>query len=305
MSPNPLDRLHHLRISSVLKEWRNLRIKAILIGTLVEIGGSILVGVIAIALGVDLHTPSLPVLAASTGIGFGLTFLGGFVAARLARTAELMNSGIVGAIVVALGVSFLSFSPNPMWLDVTALLLTIPVAMLGGHLARGKGEKVAIVSGPGGKMKRFLQTVALLFGILLLGIVAFIAYDMHSARPHTVQLVTAEELTVAEVDYLKQGGFLELNEKLIYFSSEGGIESAGVLLTDRRVISYQGNIVEAGNIEDIEDISVHDADSMWEVTTIMITMKDNTQVMCRIFKTNGGDKRFLTTLRNLSIKSGP
>ena len=154
-------------------------------------------------------------------------------------------------------------------------------------------------------MKRFLQTVALLFGILLLGIVAFIAYDMHSARPHTVQLVTAEELTVAEVDYLKQGGFLELNEKLIYFSSEGGIESAGVLLTDRRVISYQGNIVEAGNIEDIEDISVHDADSMWEVTTIMITMKDNTQVMCRIFKTNGGDKRFLTTLRNLSIKSGP
>jgi hypothetical protein len=282
-----------------MKKWPKISIKAILIGTLVDIGGSILVGVvIAIVLGIDFLTSGGAVLAASVVIGWGFTFLGGYVAARIAETAELMHSAIVGAIGVIFGLA--SWTWYPVWVIVPGLALTIPMAMLGGHFARSKGER-ANANVSAGIMKRLLQTIAAIFGILLLGIVAFVVYDMSFGKVYKGQLVTAEELNSEELEYVKRKGDLVQNEKILYFFSFHGIKKSGVLLTDCKVLVYEGNIVQAGNIKEIRDISILEVGSIWKLAVIVVTLKDGTQILCEIPTANNSDKKFITTLRNLSI----
>jgi hypothetical protein len=66
----------------------------------------------------------------STIFGFGFTALGGYVAARLARTDSLLNSAFVGSISIILGLFYISSTPRII--SILSLLLSIPVAIIGG-----------------------------------------------------------------------------------------------------------------------------------------------------------------------------
>ncbi|WP_332776379.1 hypothetical protein [Polaromonas sp.] len=79
---------------------------------------------------------SLPYLTGSVIIGLLITVLGGYLAARIAKREAYLNSGMLGVVGVVIGL-FLA-EGLPLWFNAVAFLLTIPAALLGGHLAKGK-----------------------------------------------------------------------------------------------------------------------------------------------------------------------
>lgn len=137
-----------------------ISIKAILIGILVDICGSTLVGfVFGFILAVVLITQGVPRIDAQTQVnsiiqnpsflvgglfmGLGFTFLGAFVAAHIAKTAEFIHAGSVGAIICLLSLLFPS-RPLPVWYSRVGFLLTVPVAILAGYLAKNKNNNTPI-----------------------------------------------------------------------------------------------------------------------------------------------------------------
>lgn len=130
------------------------RLRAVVLGTLVDLGSSLLLGV-AVTFGVTLllATPetapheieaevravldSAPVRIGFAIGGLGLTVLGGYVAGVVARNTELRHALVTGIAVLLLGT--LLFPPvdegSRLWLTFAGLALTIPAAGLGGVLA--------------------------------------------------------------------------------------------------------------------------------------------------------------------------
>jgi hypothetical protein len=73
-------------------------------------------------------------LTCSLIFGTASTVLGGFLAARLAGSLPYFNAfvfGILGLVLSAFAVSDVS-----TWFKVSALAVTLPAAMLGGHIAK-------------------------------------------------------------------------------------------------------------------------------------------------------------------------
>ncbi len=136
---------------------RKISIKGIVLGELVDIGGTTLsLAVIMIIMGgfsslqgateTDLNAritrEFAPIIPFLTILGLCFTFWGGFVCARIAKSAEIMHSSIIGIIGIVLGV--LSYQPQTgvaFWLNIIALILTIPIAVLGGYVAQGRNLK--------------------------------------------------------------------------------------------------------------------------------------------------------------------
>lgn len=79
---------------------------------------------------------SLPYLIACMIFGLLSTVLGGYLAARIAKKEPYINSGLLGAVGIAIGL-FLA-EGLPLWFNAASFLLTIPVALLGGHVAKVK-----------------------------------------------------------------------------------------------------------------------------------------------------------------------
>lgn len=126
---------------------RKFDIKAILMGCLVDwlgtlafsVASSLSFGILAASKGLTpqeiqsalvewAHSTTQMVLSAS--YGFGFTFLGGHLAARISRADHLLNSAMVGVIGVLLGLFFISETPREIVL--LSVALSVPVSMLGG-----------------------------------------------------------------------------------------------------------------------------------------------------------------------------
>lgn len=69
-------------------------------------------------------------------LGTASTVLGGYLAARLARSVPYWNALAFG--VLGLLISTIGSADVPAWFKVISLLLTLPAAVLGGHLAKGR-----------------------------------------------------------------------------------------------------------------------------------------------------------------------
>lgn len=69
---------------------------------------------------------------------FGLlgTMIGGYVAAKFADAAPLLNAACVGLFGVVLGIFLIGESP--LWFGVIGILLTLPAAVAGGVLWRNR-----------------------------------------------------------------------------------------------------------------------------------------------------------------------
>ena len=129
--------------------FSGIRPKAILIGIVTDIGVTYLImAVLMISLGAGardlseeearqlienaLQQPSYLLL--SGALGLMATALGGFVAAKVAIVAPLLNAACVGLFDLVLGI--LLIGDTPLWFSVIALLLTLPAAIMGGVLWR-------------------------------------------------------------------------------------------------------------------------------------------------------------------------
>jgi hypothetical protein len=132
---------------------RGINIKALVLGVLTDVGGSLIVGsalaviisIILVAQGVpenklDAHLQGPIILVLSLIIGFGFTILGGFVAGRVSRKSEMMHGGIVGFIGLFFGLLF--WASLPLWYNVLSLLAVVPLGMLGGRLAVGQSALI-------------------------------------------------------------------------------------------------------------------------------------------------------------------
>ena len=73
-------------------------------------------------------------LTAALILGTGSTVLGGYLAARLARTVPYFNALAFGVLGVVLGV--LTSSELPTWFRVVGLGLTVPAALIGAYVAK-------------------------------------------------------------------------------------------------------------------------------------------------------------------------
>ncbi len=67
-------------------------------------------------------------------LGTASTVLGGYLAARLARTMPYFNALAFG--VLGLLISMIGSGDLPTWFKLIGLTLTLPAAVLGGHLAK-------------------------------------------------------------------------------------------------------------------------------------------------------------------------
>ena len=122
--------------------------KAVLLGILVDIVGSFTLGllVIMILLGIYYASKGIPVDEMETymktdipsifltiTVGLYFTFLGGFVAGRVAKSDEVLHASIVGIAGVLLLLFF--WDESTPGVNLIGLTFTIPVAMLGGKLS--------------------------------------------------------------------------------------------------------------------------------------------------------------------------
>ncbi|MGZ3661190.1 MAG: TIGR04086 family membrane protein [Bdellovibrionota bacterium] len=128
---------------------KSLSPRGILLGTAVDLGGSLAAGVLLFlefTVASNIQDPkSIQVLffsktsnlIASLCSGFLFTFLGGFVAGKVAKKSELLN-GAASSIVcflLSFAISLGHESPTPSWYNWTCYFLTLPVAVLGGYFA--------------------------------------------------------------------------------------------------------------------------------------------------------------------------
>ena len=65
-------------------------------------------------------------------------FVGGFVAAKIATRSPLAAAVFPGLMILAGVVGMILMIPHPKWVSAMGLLLSVPVALLGGYLARRK-----------------------------------------------------------------------------------------------------------------------------------------------------------------------
>jgi peptidoglycan/LPS O-acetylase OafA/YrhL len=127
---------------------KDVSVKGVVIGLVVDIGGTFLFFFVFAVLGAILlastgrdidelkdvaETPTFIVVSSIAGLLFSA--LGGYVSARIARKAEVRNALATGALSVLVGlVLFVGTPASPRsWLDLLSLILIIPFAMIGGY----------------------------------------------------------------------------------------------------------------------------------------------------------------------------
>ena len=126
-----------------------IRIKAVVLGVLADIGVSLVAGITyGIGLTVCLfikgirpeeigaHLQGPLILIPSLFIGFGATLLGGFVAGRIAKHSEILHGAIVGALGIPF--CFIDVGSFPLWFAIVSCVGLVPAGMAGGYLAKQK-----------------------------------------------------------------------------------------------------------------------------------------------------------------------
>ena len=127
--------------------FRRLHWRAILLGFVVDYGGSVAFGFISGLVIAALHVgrggdpasvgsaivKSQGYLTMGLVVGSLFVVLGGFIVGRIAREARLLNGTALGVVDLLIGLTYLG--QLPVWYHVTSVCVTIPCALLGAWLA--------------------------------------------------------------------------------------------------------------------------------------------------------------------------
>ena len=122
---------------------QGLSIKGIAVATIIVLLADVIAAIaLTVALGNGQPTAAL---AASTSFLLGSavfgtlsTVLGGYVAARIAKTRYYANAGVIAGLGILIGV--LTAKEYPFWFNVVGFILVLPAALLGGHLAKPRDQ---------------------------------------------------------------------------------------------------------------------------------------------------------------------
>lgn len=122
--------------------------KAIIAGFLIDLGGSFFCGFLMVIIVIivivsngksvtdiqNFLVYSIPIMIISLVIGFSFVILGGFAAGKIAGKYEIHNAITFGIISAVSGLFFIA--SLPLWYNIISYTLFLPMAYLGGHLAR-------------------------------------------------------------------------------------------------------------------------------------------------------------------------
>jgi hypothetical protein len=133
----------------MLQEIRELKFKAIIFGFLVDTIGTLAIAAVLVntlaAKGLPeaeittrMHSSSGLLLMLILGLGF--TVVGGYVAGRTARQAEILHGAVIAGIGLVLGL-FLHDPGLPLWYEAVSFAAMIPAGVAGGYLARGNATR--------------------------------------------------------------------------------------------------------------------------------------------------------------------
>lgn len=133
--------------------FKGIDVKAVILGIAADLGVTFVAMMVVMTfLGIDTGLEDLPeeearqlientfqeprylLLGGLLGL-FG-TMCGGYVAAKFADAAPLLNAACVGLFGVALGLLFIG--DTPLWFGAIGILLTLPAAIAGGALWRNR-----------------------------------------------------------------------------------------------------------------------------------------------------------------------
>ena len=128
----------------------DLNVRAILVGSLVDIVGSFIVGglffaVLGTASGAasadelnTIYDTSVSLQVATLVLGLVMTAAGAYVAARMTKGTERLHAFAVGVVSTAVGFTIVFAAPEtqPFWSQAASLILTIPAAFAGGEVRR-------------------------------------------------------------------------------------------------------------------------------------------------------------------------
>ncbi|MDD5270058.1 MAG: TIGR04086 family membrane protein [Candidatus Omnitrophica bacterium] len=132
-----------------------IKIKALSLGVLANIGGSLvlgimlslIMGIILGILGISMNEINAPVWGPVLSLisGFGSAVLGGFVAGRVAKQKQVFHGALVGAIVSVIGLLYGFVSGEsfpPAWYNIVLFVGVVLFGMLGGRIAESTCKKV-------------------------------------------------------------------------------------------------------------------------------------------------------------------
>jgi hypothetical protein len=133
-----------------------ISIKGVLIGGLVDIVTSVILGIsfaiygmskvnmsplpkdgVATTMATAIHTNG-PLYVAQLLVGLGCSVLGGYIAAWLAKRNELLNGALSSFLCVSLGIFTMASgkSSDRFWVQILLLVASPAMALLGGELMR-------------------------------------------------------------------------------------------------------------------------------------------------------------------------
>jgi putative membrane protein (TIGR04086 family) len=116
--------------------------KAIILGVMVDnIGYLCFITILGIALGImDITENEINAqIKTITNIilALGFTFLGGYIAGRIAKHSEVLHGGIVGAVGIIIGFIIIVAMSSPIrWPEIVCFVGIIPIGMGGGCVSR-------------------------------------------------------------------------------------------------------------------------------------------------------------------------
>lgn len=133
----------------VMVQIRRLKFKAILFGCLIDTIGTLTAafaiifamgeaGISVDEISVRMHGFSGRMLMLI--VGLSCTFIGGYVAGRIAGQAEILHGAVVAGIGLVLGL-FLREPNLPLWYEAVSFAAMAPIGMAGGYFAREGNAK--------------------------------------------------------------------------------------------------------------------------------------------------------------------
>lgn len=126
-----------------------MNFKAILLGFLADTIGTLTVATLIIfamaAAGIPADTITtrmrgLSGLMLMLIVGLGFTFIGGYVAGRTARQAEILHGAFVAGIGMVLSLFFRE-TGLPLWYEAVSLAAMVPIGMAGGYIAKEGNQR--------------------------------------------------------------------------------------------------------------------------------------------------------------------
>jgi hypothetical protein len=130
-------------------KWSDIKPKAVIVGAIVDNAATLFLMLLLMTALASRGIPqddvvsrmkSLSGLLLGLIIGLGCTFLGGYVAGRMARQAEVLHGALAALIGIVLALFFRQ-TGLPLWHDIAGFAGMLPAGMAGGYLAKKRNAR--------------------------------------------------------------------------------------------------------------------------------------------------------------------